>query len=243
MTGVFGDKHSGKYLLKFSWFKIERHELVRGRSSPDDPDLRDYWWERQKVNAKHLSVEDLDMANDQGWVCRFCGMNLINGEELHRHHTVPRAMNGSDARSNGSCYTCTATSRKPNASLDRSRKAHLLMIFRIRAVNDLLEPYDVKVSSTVLRGAGVAPPSLYPEGVATPSLYPDGGGDTLALPGRGWRYQRSTRRGAAMLPGYPTARRNVPQVARTPTLMGRGRFLALIAPGCRFVLAAGLVPV
>jgi len=97
---VFGDKHSGKYLLKFSWFKIERHILVRGTSSPDDPDLRDYWWERQKVNAKHLSAEDLDMANDQGWVCRLCGMDLINGEELHRHHKVPRARNGSNARSN-----------------------------------------------------------------------------------------------------------------------------------------------
>src|SRR5690349_5373042 len=31
-------------------------------------------------------------------------------------------------------YTCTATSRKPNASLERPRKAPLLMIFRIRAV-------------------------------------------------------------------------------------------------------------
>lgn len=97
---VFGDKHSGRYLLKFSWFKIERHILVRGTSSPDDPDLREYWWERQKVNAKHLNGEDIDMANDQGWVCRLCGMNLINGEELHRHHKVPRAMNGSNARSN-----------------------------------------------------------------------------------------------------------------------------------------------
>ena len=99
-TWVFGDKHSGRYLLKFSWFKIERHDLVRGTSSPDDPDLRDYWWERQKVNAKHLSAGDIDMANDQGWVCRLCGMDLINGEELHRHHTIPRAMNGSDTRSN-----------------------------------------------------------------------------------------------------------------------------------------------
>jgi RNA-directed DNA polymerase len=97
---VFGDKHSGRYLLKFSWFKIRRHILVRGTSSPDDPDLRAYWWERQKVNAKHLSGEDIDMANDQGWVCRLCGMDLINGEELHRHHKVPRAMNGSNARSN-----------------------------------------------------------------------------------------------------------------------------------------------
>jgi RNA-directed DNA polymerase len=97
---VFGDKHSGKYLLKFGWFKIDRHELVRGTSSPDDPDLRDYWWSRQKVNAKHLSAGDIDMANDQGWICRLCGMDLINGEELHRHHTIPRAWNGSDARSN-----------------------------------------------------------------------------------------------------------------------------------------------
>jgi RNA-directed DNA polymerase len=97
---VFGDKHSGKYLLKFSWFKIVRHELVRGASSPDDPELRDYWWQRQKVNANHLSAGDIDMANDQGWVCRLCGMDLINGEELHRHHTIPRARGGSDARRN-----------------------------------------------------------------------------------------------------------------------------------------------
>jgi RNA-directed DNA polymerase len=97
---VFGDKHTGKYLLKFSWFKIERHELVRGTSSPDDPELRDYWWERQKVNAKHLSAGDIDMANDQGWVCRLCGMDLINGEELHRHHEIPRAKGGSNARGN-----------------------------------------------------------------------------------------------------------------------------------------------
>ena len=52
------------------------------------------------MNAKHLSAEDIDMANDQGWVCRLCGMDLIIGEELHRHHKVPRAMNGSDTRSN-----------------------------------------------------------------------------------------------------------------------------------------------
>jgi RNA-directed DNA polymerase len=97
---VFGDKQSGKYLLQFNWFKIVRHELVRGTASPDDPELRDYWWERQKVNANHLSAGDIDMANDQGWACRLCGMELINGEELHRHHTIPRAMNGSDARSN-----------------------------------------------------------------------------------------------------------------------------------------------
>jgi RNA-directed DNA polymerase len=38
---VFGDKDSGRYLLKFSWFSIRRHILVKGRASPDDPNLRD----------------------------------------------------------------------------------------------------------------------------------------------------------------------------------------------------------
>jgi len=53
---VFGDKQSGKYLLKFGWFKIVRHELVTRRIVPRRPGITDYWWERQKVNANHLSA-------------------------------------------------------------------------------------------------------------------------------------------------------------------------------------------
>lgn len=52
---VFGDKHTGAYLLKFSWFPIERHTLVKGRASPDDPALKDYWKERQAAKAKDLT--------------------------------------------------------------------------------------------------------------------------------------------------------------------------------------------
>jgi RNA-directed DNA polymerase len=52
---VFGDKKTGSYLLKFGWFKIERHRLVKGTSSPDDPELRDYWESRKKVNKLHLT--------------------------------------------------------------------------------------------------------------------------------------------------------------------------------------------
>jgi RNA-directed DNA polymerase len=97
---VFGDKHTGHYLLKFSWFTIERHTLVRGRASPDDPSLREYWWSRRKVNQRCLSEEDLRLAIAQDWVCRICGQNLINGEALHRHHKVPRGMGGCETRSN-----------------------------------------------------------------------------------------------------------------------------------------------
>jgi RNA-directed DNA polymerase len=97
---VFGHKDTGRYLLKFSWFKIVRHELVQGTASPDDPDLREYWWERRKVNQRYLSPGDLELALAQDWVCRVCGMDLLNGEALHRHHQVPRAQGGSHARSN-----------------------------------------------------------------------------------------------------------------------------------------------
>src|SRR5664279_1458658 len=36
---VYGDRHSGAYLHKYSWTAIVRHTPVPGRHSPDDPDL------------------------------------------------------------------------------------------------------------------------------------------------------------------------------------------------------------
>src|SRR5260370_23807151 len=62
----------------------------------------------------------------------------------------------------GNWYICTATSRKPSDSLDRSGRTPLLMNFRIRAVNDLLEPCEAKVSRTVLRGGGGSNTSSLP---------------------------------------------------------------------------------
>jgi RNA-directed DNA polymerase len=97
---VFGDKRTGRYLLKFRWTRIVRHQLVQGRSSPDDRSLRDYWWSRQRVNARHLSVGDLSLAIAQDWYCPLCGMDLMSGEELHRHHKEPRAAGGADGSSN-----------------------------------------------------------------------------------------------------------------------------------------------
>jgi RNA-directed DNA polymerase len=97
---VFGDKRSGRYLLKFKWFKIVRHELVRGTASPDDPGLREYWWKRRKVNVRHLTPSDVRLAEAQDWTCPVCGMHLMNGEELHRHHKKPKGMGGTEAHGN-----------------------------------------------------------------------------------------------------------------------------------------------
>jgi len=97
---VFGDKRTGRYLLKFSWFKIERHTMVQGTSSPDDPSLRDYWALRRKVNARNLSAGDLKIAENQDWACPVCGKHLMNGEELQRHHKKPRGEGGESTYSN-----------------------------------------------------------------------------------------------------------------------------------------------
>jgi RNA-directed DNA polymerase len=96
-SAKFADSH---YLLKFSWFKIERHILVRGRASPDDPSLREYWWSRQRVNIRHLTVGDVELANRQDWCCPICGMALINGELLERHHLTPQCEGGTDGYGN-----------------------------------------------------------------------------------------------------------------------------------------------
>jgi RNA-directed DNA polymerase len=97
---VFGDKGTGRYLLKFSWVQIIRHQLVRGTASPDDPDLREYWWQRQKVNLHHLNPSDVRLALAQHGVCPVCGMPLGNAEPLERPHKRPRALGGDDSYAN-----------------------------------------------------------------------------------------------------------------------------------------------
>lgn len=93
---VFGNKTTGMHLLKFSWFKIERHTLVKGKSSPDDSSLKSYWQHREKVSAKSLTLSKQKIAKNQGFICPKCGESLFNGEELHIHHIEPKQRGGRD---------------------------------------------------------------------------------------------------------------------------------------------------
>jgi RNA-directed DNA polymerase len=97
---VFGDKQTGGYLLKFRWFPIERHVLVKGRSSPDDPCLKDYWMKRQAAQAKDLSFSKQKLAKRQKGRCPECGESLFNDEELHVHHLLVRSHGGKSSYSN-----------------------------------------------------------------------------------------------------------------------------------------------
>lgn len=99
-TWVFGDKETGRYLLKFGWFKIERHILVKGTASPDNPQLREYWKGRDQAKAKNISPRQRRLAQRQDYVCPQCGVTLFNGEELHVHHRKPKYQGGTDEESN-----------------------------------------------------------------------------------------------------------------------------------------------
>ena len=97
---VFGDTRSRLLLLKISWFSIQRHVLVKGAASPDDPALAEYWGARSRQRTKALSPSMQKMAHRQGYVCATCGEPLVNGEELHAHHRIPKAQGGTDAYDN-----------------------------------------------------------------------------------------------------------------------------------------------
>jgi len=90
---VFGDtqsKQSRFYLLKFRWFKVRRHVMVKGTFSPDDPSLREYWAKRTAEKSKDLSLTRQKTARVQNHTCPLCGESLHNGEELHGHHIYGR---------------------------------------------------------------------------------------------------------------------------------------------------------
>ncbi|MDZ8089239.1 MAG: group II intron reverse transcriptase/maturase [Nostoc sp. DedQUE12b] len=99
-NGVFGNKETGNALLKFSWFNIERHVLVKGTSSPDDPELRQYWNNKEKEKSKTLIPSYQKIAKKQNYLCLVCHESLFNGESLHRHHTIPRHLNGNNSYAN-----------------------------------------------------------------------------------------------------------------------------------------------
>lgn len=95
---VFMDKTKDKelYLWKPMWTPIKRHILVKGRSSPDDPELRDYWHKRQTYNSKYLFKTRSILWRKQEGKCLVCMDNIDNEESVHLHHKLPKKLGGKD---------------------------------------------------------------------------------------------------------------------------------------------------
>jgi RNA-directed DNA polymerase len=90
-------------LLSLSSITIERHIKVKGKSSPDDPTLEQYWQQRQTQYGKTYWVKGSKLykiAQNQQWKCPVCGDQLFNGEALNTHHRIPIKLGGTDSIEN-----------------------------------------------------------------------------------------------------------------------------------------------
>ena len=85
---VFGDRDTGAYLVKFSWTKIIRHQLVKGGASPDDPTLTDYWATRRRRTAPlPLDRATLRLLREQKGRCQLCDQLLLHADQAPQSPT------------------------------------------------------------------------------------------------------------------------------------------------------------
>ena len=98
---VFGNPKTGNHLPLLSWTPIRRHVMVRYDASPDNPNLRSYWEQREARKAELLPTwRQRELAKRQRGQCSTCHDSLHNDEELHVHHVIPKSQGGEDAISN-----------------------------------------------------------------------------------------------------------------------------------------------
>ena len=98
---VFGNPKNGNHLSQLVWTPIRRHNVVRHDASPDDPNLRSYWEQREVEKAELLPTKQQRiLARLQKGRCPICQNGLDNDEELHVHHVIPKSQGGEDAITN-----------------------------------------------------------------------------------------------------------------------------------------------
>ena len=74
---VFGDRSSGAFMHRFAWTNIVRHQIVKHRASPDDPELADYWaWRRRKATLP-INRTALWLHRQQDGRCAICQATLL----------------------------------------------------------------------------------------------------------------------------------------------------------------------
>ncbi len=95
---MFGDRDTGRYLVKFSWTPIVRHRMVKGASSPDDPSLTSYWKARRRRGKPPVGPFLLRLLRSQQGRCPRCGDLLLyadhppqSPEQWERWHKAIRA--------------------------------------------------------------------------------------------------------------------------------------------------------
>jgi RNA-directed DNA polymerase len=98
---VFGDIDQPEtYLYKFAWTKIQRHEMVIGTYSPDNPALMPYWEQREMNKIKSLLAKPRQLAHRQKGKCPLCGESLFIDEHIEEHHIIRKDEGGGNTPDN-----------------------------------------------------------------------------------------------------------------------------------------------
>jgi len=97
-------------MLKFYWFFKKNQEIwvqIASDKVPDDQSLatKAYFKDRTRTLFDRKLIDlttsmNRNLAKRQGFGCPLCGDSLFNGEELHRHHKIPRSQGGKDTIGN-----------------------------------------------------------------------------------------------------------------------------------------------
>lgn len=99
-----GDNESNKlrpYMRRFRWTPIERHQIVPNGYCKDNPQLEDFWFNRQyRGFGSVFTPNEYKIAYNQFFHCPICYLPLENKEQLHKHHIVPKREGGLDTYDN-----------------------------------------------------------------------------------------------------------------------------------------------
>ncbi|MBS3905955.1 MAG: group II intron reverse transcriptase/maturase [Syntrophaceae bacterium] len=117
-----GSSMTFKGIYRIDKIPIIRYIRVKGKNSPDDPKLLEYWGNRGNRLGKVQFAKDSTrylLARNQNWKCYLCGNWLMNGEEVDINHIIPVNEGGSDHISNKiiyheSCHYQWHSNRKKN---------------------------------------------------------------------------------------------------------------------------------
>lgn len=89
-------------IRKMAWIPIERHDLIKFKSTAYDETLKDYFSKRDiKVFNRENVAYRQKLAKKQNYKCPLCGQMIVNGEEgLEIHHKLPKVHGGTETYDN-----------------------------------------------------------------------------------------------------------------------------------------------
>lgn len=88
---IFGDKETGKYLIRFSWTTIRQYTPIQIQASPDNVIYESYWIKRNATgitNNQLWNISDFKIAQRQNNICPICEGSLYNQEPIEKHRII-----------------------------------------------------------------------------------------------------------------------------------------------------------